>query len=297
MAGAANSWPFEFAGMEHEITDPANLYFLPGSNVYNPQLQLDLSQVGPQGLGGPGGAGPSGSPAAAPGGSSGGGAGAYFNAGNIAEQDAISVGIQNAVTNGVSELATLIASETLGAAAGPIGLAASAIYDLFTIFDDIFGGGGSPPIPRQLMHRRHPLYGQIIGIDSGLIPTEASACKLCADPHPCRKAPLQKAAFMQDHTQPEYHRAPAPTRQEPVPFGLCAGTFAAFSAPAIVGCGVYGIARANGALPACFLAAGACGYEAAGLYGCYRQAHGQPFPDLPEPPPGDVPQRGNFGLP
>jgi hypothetical protein len=102
---------------------------------------------------------------------------------------------------------------------------------------------------------------------------------------------------MQDHTQPEYHRAPAPTRQEPVPFGLCAGTFAAFSAPAIVGCGVYGIARAKGALPACFLAAGACGYEAAGLYGCYRQAHGQPFPDLPEPPPGDVPQRGNFGLP
>ncbi len=40
--------------MEHEITDPANLYFLPGANVYNPQLQFDLSQVGPQGLGGPG---------------------------------------------------------------------------------------------------------------------------------------------------------------------------------------------------------------------------------------------------
>ena len=75
MAGAANSWPFEFAGMEHEITDPANLYFLLGSNVYNPQLQLDLSQVGPQGLAGPR-LGPSGGPAAAPGGSSGGGAGA-----------------------------------------------------------------------------------------------------------------------------------------------------------------------------------------------------------------------------
>ena len=49
MAGTPNSWTFEFAGMEHESAEPANLYFLPGSNAYNPKLQIDLYQVGPQG--------------------------------------------------------------------------------------------------------------------------------------------------------------------------------------------------------------------------------------------------------
>ena len=51
----ATSWPFEYQGMEHEPTDPANLYFNSSSNVYNPQMQTVLSQVGAQGLGGPSG--------------------------------------------------------------------------------------------------------------------------------------------------------------------------------------------------------------------------------------------------
>jgi hypothetical protein len=50
--------PFEYQGMEHEPTDPANLYFNSSSNVYNPQMQNMLSQVGAQGLGGPSGANP-----------------------------------------------------------------------------------------------------------------------------------------------------------------------------------------------------------------------------------------------
>ena len=66
------SWPFQYQGMEHEITDPANLYFNPSSNVYNPQTQHLLSQVGAQSLGGPSDANPAGSPEAGPSGQSGG---------------------------------------------------------------------------------------------------------------------------------------------------------------------------------------------------------------------------------
>jgi hypothetical protein len=35
------------------VTDPGQLYFEPSGNVYNPQLQRELSQAGQQGSGGP----------------------------------------------------------------------------------------------------------------------------------------------------------------------------------------------------------------------------------------------------
>jgi hypothetical protein len=44
------------------------------------------------------------------------------------------------------------------------------------LFGDLFGGG-SPPIPRQLRHQRHPLYPAILGVPDGLIPDEASAAQ------------------------------------------------------------------------------------------------------------------------
>jgi len=46
--------------------------------------------------------------------------------------------------------------------------------NIASFFDFLFGGGGSPPIPRQLTHARHPLYPVILGVSGGLIPTEAS---------------------------------------------------------------------------------------------------------------------------
>ncbi len=74
------------------------------------------------------------------------------------------------------------------------------LEDIYNFFNDLFGGGGGSSLPpnyfvykaRLQRGKRHPLYGQIIGINSGLIPTEASACKLCGDPHPCNTPPLQK---------------------------------------------------------------------------------------------------------
>jgi len=73
-----------------------------------------------------------------------------------------------------------------------------------------------------------------------------------------------------------------------VGFGLCVGTFVAFSAPAAVGCYKFGLECASGALPACVPMAGACGYEPAGIVSCYKQSQGKSFPDLGEPPPGGI---------
>ena len=53
MSGLSNSFPFQYQGLEHEVSDPGNLYFNPSGNVYNPQIQRGLSQVGQQSWGGP----------------------------------------------------------------------------------------------------------------------------------------------------------------------------------------------------------------------------------------------------
>jgi hypothetical protein len=50
VSGVANSFPFLFQGLEHEVSDPGQLYFEPSGNVYNPQLQRELSLIGPQGI-------------------------------------------------------------------------------------------------------------------------------------------------------------------------------------------------------------------------------------------------------
>ena len=53
MSGVANSFPFLYQGLEHEVSDPGQLYFEASGNVYNPQLGRELSLIGPQGIGGP----------------------------------------------------------------------------------------------------------------------------------------------------------------------------------------------------------------------------------------------------
>jgi hypothetical protein len=272
--------------MEHEPTDPANLYFNSSSNVYNPQMQNMLSQVGAQGLGGPSIAAPDGPGVAGPSGQ--GGGPSWQKTGNDLQQ-----------AWGVSEgYPSATYSDGEGASVAlPLGAVAFGIDFLVNFFEDLFSGPNSPPIPRKLMHKRHPLYGEILGIDTGIIATVGSdgPPQFCGDPKNCNKSPLQKAP--NPGAQPEYHKAPPPATQKPLGFWVCEGTFAAFTAPAVVGCGAYGYACANGVIPACALAIATCGYEIAGAKACYDQAHGKPFPDLPEPPPGDVPQRGTFGLP
>jgi hypothetical protein len=81
---------------------------------------------------------------------------------------------------------------TLGFAT-PVVVAFFVAEGLFELFDDLFGGGGSPPTPRQLLHARHPLYRVILGVSDGLSPTEGtSAPPICGDPHPAAAPPNQK---------------------------------------------------------------------------------------------------------
>jgi 3D (Asp-Asp-Asp) domain-containing protein len=72
-------------------------------------------------------------------------------------------------------LAGLAIGTEAGSWGGPVGAAIGAVLGSIAGFlEEIFGGGGSPPIIRQLRHGRHPLYAGIIGIRTGLIPTEDS---------------------------------------------------------------------------------------------------------------------------
>jgi hypothetical protein len=73
------------------------------------------------------------------------------------------------------------------------------------LLEDLFSGPSSPPIPRKLMHKRHPLYGQILGVDGGVIPTEDSdgSPQFCGDPENCNRPPLQKTVT------PEARKAPS----------------------------------------------------------------------------------------
>ncbi len=54
VSGAANNWPFQYQGMEHEFIDPGRLYYSGGGQFYNPQIQRSLSETGATGISGAG---------------------------------------------------------------------------------------------------------------------------------------------------------------------------------------------------------------------------------------------------
>ncbi len=75
----------------------------------------------------------------------------------------------------------------------PLALIGGAVDFLVNFFVDLFGGGSTPEIPRQLRHKRHPLYDKILGFPDGEIPTEASAGPtVCSDPGVSSTPVLQK---------------------------------------------------------------------------------------------------------
>jgi hypothetical protein len=132
--------------------------------VYNPQIQNMLSQVGAQGLGGPSIANPDGPGAAGPSGQ-GGGPSWQKTKNDFQQAWDVSEGYPSATY-----------SDGEGASVAlPLGAVAFGIDFLVNFFEDLFSGPNSPPIPRKLMHKRHPLYGEILGIQDGLVPTEGSA--------------------------------------------------------------------------------------------------------------------------
>jgi hypothetical protein len=102
-----------------------------------------------------------------------------FNPTNVRniERSAVSVGGGAAA----GALAGLVIGTPEG---GPIGALAgaaigAAIGAIASFFEVLFGGSSSEQAtPRQLLHGRHPLYPIMLGISSGLIPTESAATTL-----------------------------------------------------------------------------------------------------------------------
>jgi hypothetical protein len=144
----ATAWPFQYQGMEHEVTDPASLYFNNSGDVYNPQIQRTLSQLGQQSIDAASGSG-FGQPQ-----SSGG------QQGNTLGQDFGDLAI----------VATAFISVPMGefGTVFSVGLGAS-----LSNFFDLFGGSDDTEIPRQLQHKRHPIY-EYLGFSRGLISTQRS---------------------------------------------------------------------------------------------------------------------------
>lgn len=136
VGGLANSFPFLYQGLEHEVTDPGQLDFEPSGNVYNPQIQRELSQVGEQGIGGPpsgGGAGVGG------GGGPGNGGFGNFGPGPGRGQTGNSLGQTFSELGTVASPATLLLPDglgflTIGGGDNPISIPIFAISDLFNLF-------------------------------------------------------------------------------------------------------------------------------------------------------------------
>jgi hypothetical protein len=194
--GSANDWPFQYQGMEKEFTDPSTYYYTGGGQFYSPQLSRSLSEVGETSSSQ--GACPSGNAIGAHSGSS--GFGISFPSSVGAEPETSSEGQTGGTIITITGAAAVgaIIGAVVGAAVGNplagavlgavVGAIAGDIANF--LFGDLFGGG-SPPIPRQLRHQRHPLYPAILGLPAGLIPDEMSeGLKVIGDPDPSPATPL-----------------------------------------------------------------------------------------------------------
>ena len=165
VSGSANIWPFLFEGGEHEVTDPASLYYDGSGNFYDPQIQRELAQLDATGLSQPN-LGSVGGTA----GANGGGGSARHGTGSVSGPRAAHAASYRSAQEG---------DEGEGGCDGcynPSGgdLLIQILDWLGQLLNDIFGGGGSSlPTPRQLLYQRHPLYPVILGVSEDLIPTEA----------------------------------------------------------------------------------------------------------------------------
>ncbi len=206
VSGTANAWPFQYQGMEKEFTDPGPYYYTGGGQFYSAQIMRSPSETGETssqgsggGLGGVGGAGggggfsPSGMAITPPSVSTGGLSGqSVLND----SQQALQVGTD--IYSGASALGlALFGPEGSQALAIPLAIIGGAVDFLVNFFEDIFGGGSTPEIPRQLRHQRHPLYPVILGFPDGEIPDEVSKGKpqLCGDAEFSGTPPLQSPEY------------------------------------------------------------------------------------------------------
>jgi hypothetical protein len=183
VSGASNSFPFLYQGLEHEVTDPGQLYFEPSGNVYNPQIQRELSLVDQQGITG------------APSGSGFGGFGNFGAHGGSPGGPSLSTTFSNLWTvgtafSGAESLSSPYGFLSFGGSDNPINIPTSLIGDLLSLFG--IGGGGDQEKPYQLDHGKNQNW-EIVGVADGLTPTQKSA--KC----PCPTAPVLPKGNVNDN--------------------------------------------------------------------------------------------------
>ena len=185
LTGAGSSWPFLYQGMEHEITDPAPLYFDQGANVYNPMLQRELSRLGQQGIAGPPTAG------AGDGGMNGfGGFGpsqSFGNPGGLSGGQIAS----NLLT--VAQAPLLFGQGGIGIGeAGPLPIPGLGVSNVIDVLSELFGGNDNE-VPRQKEHAIHPIYLTVLGLSKGQVVSQQQAeC-------PCPTAPVLPKGSVDDN--------------------------------------------------------------------------------------------------
>jgi len=74
----------------------------------------------------------------------------------------------------------------------PLGAIAGTVDLLVNLLEDLFSGAENPPIPRQLMHKRHPLY-KLIGIQ--VLVDEGSSAPVASTGAPSSSPPLQLPGY------------------------------------------------------------------------------------------------------
>jgi hypothetical protein len=169
--------------MEKEFTDPAPYYYNGGGQFYNPQMVRSLSETSQTSSSGTGGPSPVQLPYGP--GSQGNGSFGQWYLGQLNPH------FGQFDPAALSDINFSVGDSEGGLTVIPVGAIAEAIYELVSFFEWLFGGSSAPPTPRQLLHGRHPLYDQILGVSDGLVPDESSeGLKVCGDPSPSKQRPL-----------------------------------------------------------------------------------------------------------
>ncbi len=167
VSGASNSFPFLYQGLEHEVTDPGQLYFEPSGNVYNPQIQRELSLIGQQGITGSGfgGFGNFGAHGGSPGGPS---LSTTFS-------DLWTVGT---AFSSAESLGSPYGFLSFGGSENPLNIPIALIGNLLSLFGI---GGGEQAKPYQLDHAKNQNW-KIVRVADGLTPDQRSAAQGSTDP-------------------------------------------------------------------------------------------------------------------
>jgi hypothetical protein len=167
-SGATNSWPFQYHGLEHEFTDPAQLYYSGGGEFYNPQIQRGLSGTNATGISGP----PSGHGAVS------------------ASSPSRGQQRYNPEYPAQGALAGLLAGSAFGsesgATLGPIGAVVGGIIGgIVGLIEDLLSGPQQIEKPRKDQHLANDLDPMVTGANPDLTKNEApSAPKLPCDGRP-----------------------------------------------------------------------------------------------------------------